>query len=130
MSPKKSARIGALARANSSASTTFCIDAQALAAVLGGPGGADPAALVQLLRPLLVEPLRLVGTHLEALVEPALGQVLLQPGADLLAELLGVGRIGQVHLPILTRGSSSVPATRDGSEPIETAGLTMPIRRP
>ena len=48
VSPKKSARSGALARANSSASTTFSMMLQALAAVLHRPARADPAALVEL----------------------------------------------------------------------------------
>ncbi len=53
---------------------------QPLAAVLLGPGGADPTAAVELRRPLLVERRPLLGRHLEALVEPAGGQVLLEPG--------------------------------------------------
>ena len=44
---------------------------EALAAVLRGPGGADPAALEQLLRPVGVEPLAFVVGQLEAVVEPA-----------------------------------------------------------
>src|SRR6478736_2482083 len=60
VSPKKSARSGALA------------------AVLLGPRGADPAAAVELGRPGLVERLLLVGGLLEPLVEPAAGEVLLQ----------------------------------------------------
>ena len=66
---------------------------QALAAVLLGPRGADPAAVVELRRPLLVERLLLLGRQLEALVEPAVGEVLLEPGPDLGAELLGLGRV-------------------------------------
>ena len=86
---------------------------EALAAVLGRPGGADPAALEQLLRPLVVELLALGVGHLEALVEPPVRQVLHQPGLDLGAEFLGFGRVAQIHAPIvrrnLTRGSSLEP---------------------
>src|SRR5690606_6621701 len=74
-------------------------EGEALAAVLLGPGGADPAALVELLGPGLVELRLLLGRHLEALVEPSVGQVLLEPAPDLGAELLGFGRVGQVHGP-------------------------------
>ena len=72
-------------------------DREALAAVLLRPGRADPPALVELVHPLLVEALSLVALQLEALVEPTVGEVLLQPGADLLAERFGLGRIGQIH---------------------------------
>ena len=52
---------------------------QALAAVLLGPGSADPAAVEELLRPLLLELATLLGRHREVVVEPAVGQVLLEP---------------------------------------------------
>ena len=71
--------------------------AQALAAVFGGPAGADPPAAVELGRPLLVEGLALLGGHGEAGAAPALGQVLLEPSRDLSPELLGFGWVGQVH---------------------------------
>src|SRR4029079_11277035 len=74
---------------------------QALAAVLLGPRGADPATAVELARPLLVERRPLRRRHLEAVVEPAGGQVLLRPPAPLLAVLLGFDGIAQVHGPYL-----------------------------
>src|SRR3546814_4231670 len=75
---------------------------QALAAVLLRPRGTDPAAAVELARPLLVERGPLLRRHLEALVEPAVRQVLLEPGADLHAELFGLGRVAQIHPRMLT----------------------------
>ena len=48
-------------RANSSLSTTCCEQLEPLAAVLGRPAGADPAPCVELVRPLLVEGLALLG---------------------------------------------------------------------
>ena len=55
VSPKKSARIGAPALANSSFEHDLLEQGEALAAVLGGPAGADPAALEERLGPALVE---------------------------------------------------------------------------
>src|SRR5205807_2686501 len=65
----------------------------------------DPAAVEQLLRPVLVEFPPLLGCHREALVEPALRKVPAEPRPDLAAEVLGVRRIGQIHRRILTDGS-------------------------
>ena len=70
---------------------------QALAAVLLRPRRADPAALVELLRPALVEGDPLLAAQLEARLGPALGQVLVQPAPDLLPEGLGFRRVGEVH---------------------------------
>ena len=78
---------------------------QPLAAVLDRPRGADPAAVEELLRPVVGERGPLVVGHLEAGLEPPVGQVLLQPRPDLDAELLGVGGIVQIHDFILTHGS-------------------------
>ena len=39
----------------------------------------------------------LVAGELVAPVEPTLGQVLLEPRPDLVAEGLGLGRIGEIH---------------------------------
>ena len=56
-----------------------------------------------LLGPLLVER---AGASPRVISKPSsnqpVGQVLLEPGADLLAERLGFGRVGQVHAAILT----------------------------
>ena len=117
MSPKKSARIGAPARGELLVEDDVLDDRQALAAVLRRPGGADPAALEELVRPGLVERGALVGGHREALVEPAVRQVLLQPRPDLLAELLGLGRIGQIHPAIFApacHGRPNLPPLRSG----------------
>jgi hypothetical protein len=76
---------------------------EALAAVLLRPRGADPATLEELRGPALVERLALLGRHLQRLaalggVDPAGGEVLLQPRADLGTERLGVGGVAQVHV--------------------------------
>ena len=101
---------------------------QALAAVLLGPRGADPPAAVQLLRPLGVEPRPLLVGHLEALVEPAGRQVVLQPGPDLLAERLGLGGVGQVHGHMLTRPSARI-STHEGSTSRAAGSARRPRRR-
>jgi len=80
--------------------------AQPLAAVLLRPGRTDPAALVELLRPLLVELRPLIRSQVGCLagfgrLDPAIGQVLGEPPADLGAERLGVGVVGQVHRRIV-----------------------------
>ena len=115
VSPKKSARSGAPARANSSLSTTASMVDRPLPPYSLGPGGADPAALEQLPGPVLVELHLGLGVHLEAGLEPPLGQVLVEPLADLEAEGLGFGGIGQIHAPILT-----ATLDRIGQAPRET----------
>ena len=90
---------------------------EALAAVLRGPGGADPTALEELGGPVVEPGPPLLVGHLEALVEPTVGQVVLQPAPDLDAELLGFGRVGEVHGDIvpLPPGSRPLPdGTSDG----------------
>ena len=90
---------------------------QSLAAVLLRPRRADPAALEQPLGPLDVEVRPLLVGHLEPVVEPACGQVFLEPRPDLGAELLGFGRVRQVHghhsREHLTHGSSPDHGARD-----------------
>ena len=116
VSPKKSARSGALARANSSDEHDALHGGETLAAVLLGPCRTDPAALEQLRRPLLVELLALLGAHLETLVGPALRQVRLQPGPDLGTELFGVGGVAQIHASSIDpRVKSWGPSAAEGS---------------
>ena len=104
---------------------------QALAAVLLGPGGADPASLVEAGRPGLVERRPLVGAHLEAVVEPPIGQVLLEPGSDLDPELLGLGRIRQVHGCHRVAAGSPGPASRahgSGTSAKGSLGISTPAK--
>src|SRR5690606_18074670 len=101
---------------------------QALAAVLLGPRCADPTAGVELLGPFVVEPGAVRARELEALVEPAVGQVLLEPGADLGAEGLGLRRVRQVHAPILTLFLTD--RSSDGTEPQEVVGASAPPAGP
>ena len=101
--------------------------AEPLALVLGRPARADPAALVEPLGPLLVEPGPLLGRHRETLVEPALREVLLEPRTDLRAERLCLLRVAQVH-------RRSVASAPQGLRPANCAagGLrtTMVRQRP
>ena len=94
---------------------------ETLAAVLGGPRGADPTAAIELGRPFLEEQRALIGTHFESGFEPTLRQVLFKPPANFAAVGLGVFRIVQVHgrqssdeglcRPIvLPKGSEPLPA--------------------
>src|SRR3954468_7562057 len=55
---------------------------QSLAAVFGGPRGADPTTFEEFGRPRAVELLALLRRHLEFRVEPVRWQVVLQPSAD------------------------------------------------
>ncbi len=72
-------------------------EGQPLAAVFGGPAGADPPSGEEFRRPFLVEGGALGRRHREPRTAPALWQVLGEPGPDHAAELLGFGRVGQVH---------------------------------
>ena len=91
-------------------------EGQPLAPVLGRPAGADPAAREELGGPLVVERLALVGRHGEPRFAPALGKVVLQPCGDLGPELLGFGRVGEVH-------------ARHGTRPVLGTATTTPRRR-
>src|ERR1035437_4126156 len=97
VSPKKSARMGVLALANSSFKTTCSMSVESLAAVLHGPASADPPAGEELLSPGLVEVQALFATHRKARFEPARGQVLFEPGVNLLAKRLGFSGVVQIH---------------------------------
>ena len=90
---------------------------QALAAVLLGPGGADPAPLVELADPVDVERLALVPGHGVPGLAPPRGQVLVEPAADLQAEGLCLGRIGQVHGPKVP--PSAGPGQGRPGEPVQ-----------
>ena len=115
VSPKKSARIGALARANSSASTTPCIVDRPLPPYSSGQVAQIQPPSKSFWVHVLVEGRLLLGGHLEALVEPAVGQVLLEPGPDLDAELLGFGGVVRSMPPILTDRSSDGQSAVGGS---------------
>ena len=96
---------------------------QTPAPVLGGPAGADPAAVPQLLDPLLVELLPLFLAHGETGCPPALRQVVLEPCRDDGAELLGFDRVREIHVPnVPTTGSSGTPGHADDG-PIWTPAL-------
>ena len=112
VSPKKSAaHRGALALANSSASTTPCMVDRPLPPYSSGQVAQIQPPSKSLAVHSSLNFALLLGGHREALVEPAGGQVLLQPGADLDAELLGLGGVGQVHPDIvpLPPGSRPLP---------------------
>ena len=85
---------------------------EALAPVLLRPGGADPPAGEQFLRPLPVEGPLLVPGHGEARRAPALGEVVLQPGADLGPEGLCLDGIAEVHAVETTPLPVGVPVVR------------------
>ena len=101
VSPKKSPRIGALARANSSASATPCIVVRPLPPYSVGQVAQIQPPSNSFFGHSALNCLALLVGHLEAVVEPAVGQVLLEPGADLGPEFLGVSGIRQIHTPIL-----------------------------
>ena len=103
--------------------------AQALAAVFGGPTGADPPAPVELRRPLLVEGLALLGCHGESGAAPALGEVLLEPSGDLSPELLGFGRVGQVHGGTVPAPLTSVRAVTDRMPSVPPSKLPSAMLR-
>ena len=89
---------------------------RAAAAVLLRPGDAGPTGLVQLVLPLAPE-----GDHLvEAALGLGPGVVLLEPGADLVAELLLGWREGQVHRRAAYRGTG-----RAASRPLLKALLAF-----
>ena len=75
VSPNQSARSGALAQAELLGQHQALQLGQAPAAVLSGPGCADPARRVELLVPLLAELLAVLGRLLAGLVGPSVGQV-------------------------------------------------------
>ena len=58
------------------------------------------------------------------------GQVLLQPGADLLAELLGLGGVAQIHAHILTRRSSRATTSQDSAARISCTCIRVGDERP
>ena len=70
---------------------------QPFPAVLGGPGRTDPPTFEQLLGPGTVEFGTFVRGHIESLVEPAIGQVVLEPRPDVDAEFLGFGGVREIH---------------------------------
>ena len=132
VSPKKSPRIGALALANSSASTTPCMVVSPLPPYSAGQVAQIQPPSNSFFGHVLVERLALGVGHLEALVEPAVRQVLVEPGRDLGAEVLGFGGVGQIHVHIvprdLTRGSSLRRANRYGDVIDRRTGFTRRSR--
>ena len=74
--------------------------AQTFAAVFRWPRCTDPTASKQLARPFKVELLTLFVGHFKTFVEPALWQVLGEPGFYFNAECFGFWGVSQ-HLPIL-----------------------------
>ncbi len=70
---------------------------ETLASVFLGPRGTDPSPLAQLSGPIGVERLALGTREPESGLEPTLGEVVLQPAPDLLAQGLCLRRVRQVH---------------------------------
>ena len=97
VSPKKSARSGAPARANSSFSTTCWRSVRPLPPYSVGQLAQIHPPAKSLAVHSLVEGGPLVGGHGEPRRTPALGQVLRQPSADDAAELFCFGGVRQVH---------------------------------
>jgi len=82
-------------------------EGEAAPAVLLGPGDADEAGLVHLALPLPQEVVDLGPGHVGAdahPIAPVLGQVLLEPGADLVPEGRLFGGQLEIHTPSLGRG--------------------------
>ena len=110
VSPKKSARSGAFTRANSSASTTPCSVDRPLPPYSTGQVAQIQPPANSFAGQRSLNSLRSLGDELERLaplggLDPAGGEVVGQPLADLGAERLGVGVIAQLHCRHCCRGT-------------------------